>query len=208
MCIVESNGVGHHAQRTCPPSQAGYYVAEQHNPGIATLSTHGLPRTYHQDHRPVAEQVSSHLAYGGPGMDEMRESPGRYQVASGRSPLGHPHGYAQAVHPSPYSLPHGSTLESQGSVMQYQQTVPHHMVRSHQHVPVQASTPANPAGHYHQSSAPVESGPWYQYQSPVEVATIGQLPVFGSGVFDMYGAPKLEFDDPSIQMPSARVETM
>jgi hypothetical protein len=42
----------------------------------------------------------------------------------------------------------------------------------------------------------------------VEVATIGQLPVFGSGVFDLYGGPKIEFDDPSMQMPSERVATL
>ncbi|KAK4040339.1 hypothetical protein C8A01DRAFT_15789, partial [Parachaetomium inaequale] len=52
---------------------------------------------------------------------------------------------------------------------------------------------------------------WYdsaQYQSPVEVATIGSLPPFGAGaLYDPWGA-KLEFDDPTMQMPSARIESM
>ncbi|KAH6676137.1 hypothetical protein F5X68DRAFT_235339 [Plectosphaerella plurivora] len=45
------------------------------------------------------------------------------------------------------------------------------------------------------------------YQAPVEVATIGSLPTFGSGVYDIWG-PKIEFEDPSMQLPSARIENM
>ncbi|ROT43476.1 hypothetical protein SODALDRAFT_40011 [Sodiomyces alkalinus F11] len=45
------------------------------------------------------------------------------------------------------------------------------------------------------------------YQTPVEVATIGSLPAFGSGTYDIWG-PKIEFEDPSMQLPSARIATL
>jgi hypothetical protein len=61
----------------------------------------------------------------------------------------------------------------------------------------------------HQTQRPQPENEWgYQYQPPVEVATIGQIPAFGSAVYDMYSGPKLEFDDPTMQLPSSRVETM
>ncbi|KAL2130644.1 hypothetical protein VTI74DRAFT_6125 [Chaetomium olivicolor] len=52
---------------------------------------------------------------------------------------------------------------------------------------------------------------WYEtmpYHPPVELRTIGSLAPFGSGaLYDPWG-PKLEFDDPTMQMPSARIESM
>lgn len=61
----------------------------------------------------------------------------------------------------------------------------------------------------HQTRSSQPEAEWvYQYQSPVEVATIGQIPAFGTGVYDMYSGPKIEFDDPTMQLPSSRVETI
>ncbi|KAJ3472556.1 hypothetical protein NLG97_g10895 [Lecanicillium saksenae] len=57
----------------------------------------------------------------------------------------------------------------------------------------------------HYPSPQTETDQWYQYQAPVEVATIGQLPAYGSGIYDLYGGPKIEFDDPSMQLPSSRI---
>ena len=37
----------------------------------------------------------------------------------------------------------------------------------------------------------------------MEVTTIGQLPAYGTGVYDLCG-PKIEFDDPTMQLPSSR----
>lgn len=45
------------------------------------------------------------------------------------------------------------------------------------------------------------------YQAPVEVATIGSLPSFGSGPYDMWG-PKIEFEDASMPLPSIRIENL
>jgi hypothetical protein len=60
-------------------------------------------------------------------------------------------------------------------------------------------------------AAPPTPQQWYDsapYQSPVEVTTIGSLPPFGAGgLYDPWGL-KPEFDDPTMQLPSARIESM
>ncbi|KAM0670903.1 hypothetical protein ACQRIU_001308 [Beauveria bassiana] len=66
-----------------------------------------------------------------------------------------------------------------------------------QHAPQQQQQPQQlqqHGGHY--PSPQAESEQWYQYQAPVEVATIGQLLAYGSGMYDLYGGSKIEFDDP------------
>ncbi len=45
------------------------------------------------------------------------------------------------------------------------------------------------------------------YQAPVEVTTIGQIPAYGSGVYEPWG-PKMDFDDATMQLPSVRIENM
>ncbi|KAG5951602.1 hypothetical protein E4U53_002706 [Claviceps sorghi] len=71
-------------------------------------------------------------------------------------------------------------------------------------------SPTMPDGLYtHQSSAPANYGDWgYQYQPSVADVTIGQIPAFGTGVYDIYSGHKIEFDDASMQLPSSRIETL
>ncbi|KAG6040163.1 hypothetical protein E4U41_001388 [Claviceps citrina] len=60
---------------------------------------------------------------------------------------------------------------------------------------------------YSQHSQP--DGEWgYQYQPQVEVTTIGQIPAFGTGVYDIYSSNKLDFEHASMQLPGVRVETL
>ncbi|EXK77203.1 hypothetical protein FOQG_18087 [Fusarium oxysporum f. sp. raphani 54005] len=48
---------------------------------------------------------------------------------------------------------------------------------------------------------------WSNYDLPIEVTAIGQLPAYGTAVYDFYG-PKIEVDDPSIQLPSSRLASL
>ncbi|KAI0479460.1 hypothetical protein GGR56DRAFT_379713 [Xylariaceae sp. FL0804] len=51
---------------------------------------------------------------------------------------------------------------------------------------------------------------WYHgmpYHAPIEVTTMGHLPAFGTGLYDPW-AIKTDFDDPTLQMPSARIDNM
>jgi hypothetical protein len=91
---------------------------------------------------------------------------------------------------------------------------PHqHQHRQHQQQPPHAQQQAaqQQQQQQQQQQAPPPPQQWYDsapYQSPVEVATIGALPPFGAGgLYDPWG-PKLEFDDPTMQLPSARIESM
>ncbi|KAG5995440.1 hypothetical protein E4U52_008329 [Claviceps spartinae] len=74
---------------------------------------------------------------------------------------------------------------------------------------VSVHSPSMPDGLYtHHSPAPTNFGDWgYQYQPPVEVTTIGQIPAYGTGVYDMYPGPKLEYDDACL-LPGTRMEAM
>ncbi len=95
------------------------------------------------------------------------------------------------------------------------QMVPQHQVMAESGPPQQpqhaAPAPQGPPEHHFQQAPQAQPEGWYngvQYQPPVEVATIGQIPAFGSaGVYDPWG-PKVEFEDPSMQLPSARIENM
>lgn len=209
MAMVDQSNLVSMMQRTTGPPPEAFYVTEHHNPGVATMNTSGLQRPYHSQ-RTVVEQTPLDVTYSTPAVEEIRNSPGpgRYALSSGRSPVPQAAMYAPPVHGVPYTVPSSQTLESHGPMIQYASHVSQPLPRSHHQIPPRAVPSATTTAPYHHSSPTVESEPWYQYHAPVEVATIGQLPVFGSGVFDMYGGPKIEFDDPSMQMPSARVETL
>jgi hypothetical protein len=48
---------------------------------------------------------------------------------------------------------------------------------------------------------------WSNYDLPIRVTTIRQLPAYGTAVYDAYG-PKIEVDDPSMQLPSSRLASL
>jgi hypothetical protein len=50
-------------------------------------------------------------------------------------------------------------------------------------------------------------GQWSNNDLPIEATTIGQLPMYGTAVYDPYG-PKIEIDDSSMQQPSSRVASL
>ncbi|KAL2759626.1 hypothetical protein ACRALDRAFT_2055989 [Sodiomyces alcalophilus JCM 7366] len=79
-----------------------------------------------------------------------------------------------------------------------QQVPPH--VQQVQHVSqAYPSPPHQPQAEDYWQSVP--------YQTPVEVTTIGSLPAFGSGTYDIWG-PKIEFEDASMPLPSARIAAL
>lgn len=210
LAMVDQSNLVPVMHRTAVQTPEAFYVTDHHNPGVATMNTSGIQRTY-QPQRTVIDHAPMDVPYQTTPVEEIRNSPGpgRYALASGRSPAPQAALYAPPMHGVTYTVPSSQTLESQGPMMQYGPQVSQPLPRSHHQIPPRAlqSVPSTTVP-YHQPSPTVESEPWYQYQAPVEVTTIGQLPVFGSGIFDMYGGPKIEFDDPSMQMPSARVETL
>jgi hypothetical protein len=112
-------------------------------------------------------------------------------------------------HQPTYSIQAASPVDSHHSLPAYPQPMHRTMSQAQQTVTTQAPqqnpSPAN--DHYSQPASQPQEENWPQYQPPMEVATIGQLPAYGTAVYDLCG-PKLEFDDPTMQLPSSRLETI
>lgn len=215
-----------------------YYVTEHNNPGVATMNTQQIHPQYQVPRQQQVDGVQLEIPYQqGQGVStSIQNSPTSFSVASGRSPTVPENGfYTLRPAQSAGYVDHQQQQPQQGHMQQYQQQPHQQPAGPHpQPVPSQASqaptvaqTPA-PAqqqpSHESQQPQQVNSYPspspqppqavpseeyWngVPYQAPVEVATIGSLPTFGSGVYDMWG-PKIEFEDPSMQLPSARIENM
>ncbi|KAJ6788465.1 hypothetical protein PWT90_10776 [Aphanocladium album] len=168
--------------------QQPFYVVEQGNPGVATMNTNihpsfQVPRGQTERQNSVVE-----MAYTSQGMTTpLTSSPGFSPVA-GQSPTIRDGLYTHAAQDNAYAMHNAAAVEQQ-PMIQYAQQMPQHTHGANEHYP----------------SPQAETEQWYQYQAPVEVATIGQLPAYGSGIYDLYGGPKIEFDDPSMQLPSSRI---
>lgn len=232
----QPGGPVHVLHRTASMPQQPYYVTEQGNPGVATLNTQ-VPSQYHPHHQVPRQQVdriaveipSSYSAAAAGGMNpSIQSSPSSFSAGSVRSPSTQDGFYThQSAQAATFALQaaghhnqhHPSTspvdANAQPSPFQSQQQQEPGQGPSSHHSSPQVHD------HHHHNQQPYQPAPgpggaddqWYngvQYQSPVEVATIGQLPTYGTaGVYDPWGGPKLEFEDAAgMQMPSARIENM
>ncbi|CAI4212556.1 unnamed protein product [Parascedosporium putredinis] len=172
----------------------GQPVAPQH-PGVQMLHrTASMPQSYY-----VTEQSN-------PGVATMNTNPMAQQYQIPRQPVER----LPSRSPTPLpDLPHQSKAAPPASLLR--------LVAAHRRLPQQGMptpTPSQdstaPSEQYQQPTPQPEGEQWYSnvpYQAPVEVATIGQIPTYGSGVYDPWG-PKIEFEDPSMQLPSARIANM
>lgn len=183
------------------------YMAEHPDQGIAVMNSNAIPRTYqvHQVKRP-RDDVSClahdiHIPTENHPGDLSASSRGSFTNEEGLYLEQVPHSGTHHLHNAPpIGHHHHQVLPYNNQVSQLvdrpQQQMP---------VPLQPSPMRNTQEHFQQMAQPVT---WCDYQSPIEVTTIGQMPVF-SGLYNLYIEPKLdyklEFDDPSIQLPSARL---
>lgn len=179
-----------------------YYIAEQSNPGVATMNTSSItsvPRYHIPIH--ASERQAPYPVQALPG--SVQTSPGGYSAKS-RSPTSndiyYTHHQAQSI--QPYPLP-STPMDPNQHLMQYQQQSVHH---PHEEPMVLSVPPSNQAqAHYH---APPEQH-WYanQYQEPVEVISSAHS-YTSAGFYDPWGTKIEAFDDPSMQLPSARIATL
>ncbi|KAF5695765.1 zinc finger protein [Fusarium denticulatum] len=182
------------------PRQA-YYVTEAGNPGVATM-TSTVPPHYQLSQQ--VERPPMELPYSAPGIaTSIQSSPSTFSATSVPSPMIPEGFYAH----QPGSQPAYTTAESQPAMIQYQQPIQHHMAQPQQPVVSQAQHIPSAAGHYAPPAAHPQQEQWPHYDPPIEVTTIGQLPAYGTAVYDIYG-PKIEFEDPSLQLPSSRLASM
>lgn len=200
-----------------------YYITEHSNPGVATMNTNPMTQQYQIPRQPV-DRLPIEIPYSAPEMaSSVQSSPSSFS-ASGRSPSAQDSFYThQPAQAATYALHTASPVEqqqSQPSMVSYPSPIPQQVSQQppvsspQQPMPPQPQSqePAArpPSEQFQQPAAPTETGQWYSnvpYEPPVEVATIGHLPTYGSGVYDPWG-PKMEFQDPSMQLPSARIASM
>lgn len=178
------------------PGHSSYYLPEQNNPGVATLTpiqTYQLPRQ-------IMDRSGS-----------VQSSPSTYSSISRASPVSQePYYTHQPAQSTTYALQHSPV--GQQPIIQYHQV--HHPLP--QQIPQQHSIPAAPQPHpTHQpqpqyQQAP-QNGQWYEsvpYQSPVEI--ISHIQAYPQS--QVYNDPWIQkidtYDDPSLQMPSARIENL
>ncbi|KAF3359483.1 Pectinesterase [Verticillium dahliae VDG1] len=212
----------HMLHRTASMPQHSYYVTEQSNPGVATMNTNPMPAQYQVPRQPV-ERLPLEIPYSAP-HQAMQSSPSNFSAGSGRSPstqegfythqptqtatyalhaaspVDHAQQHTPQHQPQPQIVPYAQQVSTQVPAPQAQapQPVQQQVQQMSQHYPSPSPQPQAVAEDYWNGAA---------YQAPVEVATIGSLPTFGSGTYDLWG-PKIEFEDPSMQLPSARIENM
>lgn len=212
-----------------PVSQHPYYVTEHNNPGVATMNTSPhpsgahMPPQYHQVPRQGVERLPLEIPYNAAsGLNaSIQSSPSTFSSASSRSDNAQDGFYthAPAAQDATYAL-HSATPgeQQQPQMVAYQgQMAPQPQQMSQPPPPPQQiqQPPPQPQQvhsphHYQPPQAQPEEQGWYAavpYQPPVEVTTIHQIPTYGSAVYDPWG-PKIEYEDSSMQMPSARIESM
>lgn len=200
--------------RTASMPQQPYYVTDSGNPGVATMNTNPMPGQY-QVPRQQVERLPLEIPYSAPGITgSIQSSPSSFSAASGRSPSTQDGFYThQAPQAATYALHSASPVEQSQPMVQYPQQISQQPINPPQQIPTQApqQAPAPAAEQYQQPPNHPEAEQWYNgvpYQPPVEVANIGGLQPYGSGVYDIWG-PKPEFvEDTSMQLPSARIENM
>ncbi|TAQ84446.1 hypothetical protein B7494_g7231 [Chlorociboria aeruginascens] len=183
-------------------SHSSYYIPEQNNPGVATLNTNPPPIQTYQIPRQHVDRSPREM---------VQSSPSSYSSVSRASPVSQEPFYTHhPVQTAPYAMQNPSPLEQQ-PVIHY----PHHMPPNLGHPQQQQQqqpmpTTVSQTSHIQQYNPVAEQGHWYDqvaYQSPVEV--INHIPSFPQAVFNDPWAQKLDtFDDPSLQMPSARIENL
>ncbi|ORY64121.1 uncharacterized protein BCR38DRAFT_343283 [Pseudomassariella vexata] len=203
----------HMLHRTASMPQHSYYVTEHNNPGVATMNANPMPSAY-QVPRQQVEGLPLDIPYSAAGINgSIQSSPGTFSPASGRSPSAQQEAFYthQPAQGTTYGLQNASPVEQQQPMVQYAQQMSQ-QIQPPQSIPSQAPAPQpiHQVQEQYQPSTHQQEEHWYSsvpYQQPVEVATIGQLPTYGSGVYDPWSI-KAEFDDPTMQLPSARLENM
>ncbi|KAH7205063.1 hypothetical protein BKA60DRAFT_611920 [Fusarium oxysporum] len=186
---------------TTMPCQV-YYVTKQGNPGALTMTNaaqyhYRLPR---QVERPPIELPYSTSAIA----TSIQSSPRTFSVTSVSSPIAQECFYAYL----PGNQPEYVQADPQQSIVQYQHPMQHLMSQSQPPVASQAQPlHVHSADHPPQESGQAQLEQWSTNDPPIEVTTIGQLPAYGTAVCDPYG-PKIEVDDPSMQLPSSRLASL
>ncbi|RKK50826.1 hypothetical protein BFJ69_g18000 [Fusarium oxysporum] len=176
-----------------------YYVAEAENPGVATM-TNTVPSHYQLSQQ--GERPSMELSvYSPSNCDVDSSSPSTFSTTSVPTPMIPECFYAH----QPGSQPAYIAAGFQPAMIEYQQPIQRHMAQPHpslvsqsRHVPTTSGQNPLPRVQKQEQRS--------HYDPPIKVTIMGQLPAYGTAVYD-YG-PKYEYEDPSLQLLSGRLASM
>ncbi|KAI3571827.1 hypothetical protein IWW34DRAFT_709331 [Fusarium oxysporum f. sp. albedinis] len=182
-------------RRTTTIPRQMYHVTEQGNQKVVTMTNAAQPyyQLPQQVERSLMELRYSTLAIAA----SIQSSPRTFSATSVSSPVVQECFYAY--------LPRNQPEYAQTD---FQQPMQHLMSQFQQPVTFQAQLIHPPAADYSpQKSAQAQQELWSNDNLPIGVTAIGQLPAYRIAVYDPYG-PKIEVDDPSIQLPSSRLASL
>ncbi|KAI1281747.1 hypothetical protein F5Y07DRAFT_268635 [Xylaria sp. FL0933] len=168
-----------------PPNT--YYVPEQSNPAVATMNTNPI-----QQYQAGPAQPEHGLNGSIQSVPSHYSPPATVRVPPSQSGFFHPS-------QSPQVIDHQLMAQVRQQLQQSMHPLSH----------ISTVQPVQGAQEQFQQEAGHQADQWYNdisYQAPMEVATIGQIPTYGSVLFDSWEY-KPE-DDPTMQMPSARIDNM
>ncbi|KFY82887.1 hypothetical protein V500_10275 [Pseudogymnoascus sp. VKM F-4518 (FW-2643)] len=181
--------------------QHPYFISEQNNPGVATMNTN--PNLHIQTYiaRPMPDRQIPYATQPLPA--SLDASPDPYSALSARTPPPPELYYAHQQQPlQKFEYP---AQVHQPSPIEQQQQVP--VVQYQQHQQQQQHAIPNPAPQQ-QFQTPQEQ--WYAqapFQEPVEViSTINSYT--SAGLYDPWQVKMEAFEDPTMQLPSARCENL
>lgn len=173
-----------------------YYVPDQTNPAVATMNPN--PIQQYQAGRPQ-ERPTQEMAYSAANINgSIQSMPGHFSSLSIRGPPSQG-GY--------YHLNQPAQVLDQQIMAQFRQPLQTSM---------QSLPPTPTVQHVHgiqesfQQPPSHGTGHWYNelpYNPPIGVPTIDQVPGYGSGLITGWDF-KPDLDDPTMQMPSARIDSM
>ncbi|KAI9744724.1 MAG: hypothetical protein M1818_001649 [Claussenomyces sp. TS43310] len=186
-----------------------FYVPGPPHPGMVSLSTHPVANiSRYQMPTQLAERHRGPYGQHGLG-NSAQSSPGGYSTASTRSPAPSEIFYAQQPmqqQPS-YHMQNAAPVERPQPIVHYQHQAPPPMNQTQVQamVPVALAPPPPPQEQYQQP--PQQQ--WYAnapFQEPVGV--IATMPYCNGGSYDAWQVKLEPYDDPALQMPSARIENL
>lgn len=194
--VPRASSVPHHGVPQHP-----FYVTDHNNPGVATMNTSAFPVSR------AAEHQTLEIPYSGNRVpSSIHSSPSPYSPASGRSVNTQESLYTH----QPPAPPSYTMQPAPAVVSQHPQVVPYQTMPGTHTVPRHVQSQISPVQDQYQSPIAQQDEQWYHgvpYQAPVASMPIGQVPSYVSALYDPW-TMKDEYADPSMQMPSSRIDAL
>lgn len=192
-------------------TQAPMYVTDQGNPRVATMNSNAIPRTYYlhqqqEDHPRIDIPCTVHEFHVGD-----QHSPSNLSAASYQSSQFNDEGPSgQTTNSTTSSFCDAASTDECQPLAQYAPPMSQQIDSAQRSMscPSQEVALQDATSHLQEISSAMATRGWANFQPSIEVTTIGHLPIFGSGLHGLFLGPKLGFEDPSMQLPSARLESL